>query len=236
MHRLKSLVENIEQHNAVNNIFYTTWLEKKLSAKQVAIFARNYFEWTLQFPRALAALISITEDSTARAEHVKTLYSEMGYGNSEKIHSVLFEEFYNQLINKLAPNEALAFTDVLESVTLLPETIKLTSWERETYAKDEAAAVGAQLALEWQAYTMIRKLYEGTRNYKDLWDNQDEFHEACEFFYAHIGQAEKEHKEQSLTAAGQVLKTDDDYKKIRSGFEQHLLLIGNFWHAIVKDF
>jgi hypothetical protein len=37
-------------------------------------------------------------------------------------------------------------------------------------------------------------LYEGSRQYIDVFETLDEFHEYCEYFYVHIGEAEKDHR------------------------------------------
>jgi pyrroloquinoline quinone (PQQ) biosynthesis protein C len=91
---------------------------------------------------------------------------------------------------------------------------------------------GAQLALEWQAYTMLRKLYDGARNYLPLWSNPDEFHEACEYFYTHIGAAEKDHKKESLNAVRRYARDDESQALIIDGYYQHLKLIADFWAGL----
>ena len=93
---------------------------------------------------------------------------------------------------------------------------------------------GAQLALEWQAYTMLRKLYDGARNYLPLWSNPDEFHEACEYFYTHIGAAEKDHKEESLNAVQRYARDEDSLAWIVEGYRRHLKLISDFWFGLYE--
>jgi uncharacterized protein len=62
---------------------------------------------------------------------------------------------------------------------------------------------------------MLLKLYEGSRTYAPLWSDPEEFHEACEYFYIHIGEAEKEHKIQSLVSTGQYVHFDEDLKLVK---------------------
>jgi hypothetical protein len=118
---------------------------------------------------------------------------------------------------------------------VLPETSELVEGEKRLYGSDNATGSGAQLALEWQAYTMLRKMYDGASQYKELWDSEDQFHEACEYYYAHIGAAEKEHKLESLNGAKQFHVDAESLMRIRNGFTEHLRLFGNFWNAIARE-
>jgi pyrroloquinoline quinone (PQQ) biosynthesis protein C len=235
MNDLVYLLEKIHNHPAVNNHFYQKWMETKLAIEQIAIFVRNYWELTYRFPEALAALILNIDDTHTRTEYTKTLFSEMGHGNSKRVHAVLFEEFCKDLARYLGRENYLTIAFLKTSLILLPETTNLISWQKELYSQEHSIAAGAQLALEWQAYTMIRQLYEGARNYMDLWPNQDKFHESCEFFYVHIGPAEKEHKEESMAAAFKIIEADGQFNKIEYGFKKHLDLIASFWNAIAFE-
>jgi pyrroloquinoline quinone (PQQ) biosynthesis protein C len=79
---------------------------------------------------------------------------------------------------------------------------------------------------------MLRKLYDGARNYLDLWPDPDEFHGACEYFYAHIGATEKDHKEESLHAVKRYAIDQESVAKIEEGYVRHLDLIFNFWKGL----
>jgi pyrroloquinoline quinone (PQQ) biosynthesis protein C len=232
MNNLTCLLGEIHNHPAVNNKFYQKWGVAKLEIEQIAIFARNYWELTYRFPEALATLILNIDDVQTRTEYTKTLYSEMGNGNSKRVHSVLFAEFCKDLAKCLGREHYLTMSNLKTSVFILPETTTLIDWQKKAYSQKYSIAAGAQLALEWQAYTMIRLLYEGARNYKDLWPSEDEFHESCEFFYAHIGAAEKEHKEESIAGVLKIIGTGAQFSEIEYGFKKHLDLIAAFWDAI----
>jgi pyrroloquinoline quinone (PQQ) biosynthesis protein C len=235
MNGLAYLLEGIHVHKAVNNGFYQKWMGAKLTIEQIAIFARNYWELTYRFPEALATLILNIDDIHTRTEYTKTLYSEMGNGNSKRAHSVLFEKFCNDLAKYLGHENYLTMDSLKTSVFILSETTSLIARQKELYSQEHPIAAGAQLALEWQAYTMIRQLYEGARNYMGLWPSQDKFHESCEFFYVHISSAEKEHKEESITAALNIITAGGQFTKIEYGFKMHLNLIAAFWGAIAFE-
>ncbi|MCD6045066.1 MAG: hypothetical protein K0R48_229 [Gammaproteobacteria bacterium] len=234
MKSLILLVNTIKSHQSVNNQFYDIWMNEELSAQGISIFARNYWEWAYQFPIILAGLIARTENIAARTEYTKTLFSEMGDGDVNRVHSTLFEVFHDCLTTQMGnPQQTLA--KIKHITPLLNGTQKLISWQKEVYSTNPAVAVGAQLALEWQAYTMLSKLYEGARNYMHLWKNMDDFHGACEFFYAHIGAAEKEHKKESINAAERLIHEGAPFADIELGFNKNLELIANFWADIANE-
>src|SRR5690349_13934383 len=98
---LEALLTDITNHSALNNEFYREWMTRKLTIDELAVFARNYGEWVKSFPDALAILLVTTDDIDAKTEYVKTLYSEMGYGNPTKVHSVLLNDFFKELVRKM---------------------------------------------------------------------------------------------------------------------------------------
>jgi pyrroloquinoline quinone (PQQ) biosynthesis protein C len=229
--RLEQLLQAITNHPALENAFYREWMSRGMSIEELEVFARNYGAWVKSFPDALATLIVTTNNLEAKGEYVKTLYSEMGYGHPDKAHSVLLDAFFKELARKMGQASRLDRERLESEVALLPSTAGLIEGERELYS-DVLKSVGAQLALEWQAYTMLRKLYDGARNYLPLWSDPDEFHEACEYFYTHIGAAEKDHKEESLNAAKPYAADDRGLARIIEGYNRHLELISNFWKGL----
>lgn len=228
---LEQLVSNITRHRALDNAFYDMWTGGRLPVEGLEVLARNYGSFVKSFPNSLAILIRYTDDLEAKAEYVKTLYSEMGYGKWEKSHTVLLDNFLTELAVKLGHEGRLSRSRLAEEVELLPSTQNLIDGQHELYQR-ELLSVGAQLALEWQAFTMLRKMYDGARNYISLWDDPDSFHEACEYFYVHIGEAEKEHKIESLTAARRYASDETSLRRIVEGYERHLNLLGDFWDGI----
>ena len=65
-----------------------------------------------------------------------------------------------------------------------------------------------------------------------LWSEPDQFHEACEYFYAHIGAAEKDHKDESLKAVERYAVDEHSTEKIIEGYDRHLDLIFKFWQGL----
>ena len=233
--RLGQLTAGIASHRAVNNRFYRRWMSGPLTIEGLQVFVRNYGAFIIEFPNAMAEIILVTNDLEAKTEHVKTLFSEMGYGNPQKLHSVLFDNFFGELARKLG-HEGSLDRNYLAATEVLPTTQRFNDGERRLYGNESPQiAVGAQLAQEWQAYTMLRQLYEGARNYLPLWSNEDEFHEACEYYYVHIGAAEKDHKAESLRAAVQYAQDEASLALVTEGFDEHLALYIDFWEGIYDE-
>jgi len=228
---LAQLLREITNQPALENDFYHRWISGSFSIEELEVFARNYEAWVKSFPDALATLVGATDDLDAKGEYVKTLYSEMGYGNSSKAHSVLLDHFFEELARKLGESGRLDHDRLEREIEMLPSTRDLIEGERELYG-DAHMSFGAQLALEWQAYTMLRKLYDGARNYLPLWSNPDEFHEACEYFYTHIGAAEKDHKDESLNAVRRYARDEQSLAPIVEGYHRHLKLFADFWAGL----
>ncbi|HZN54794.1 MAG TPA: iron-containing redox enzyme family protein [Candidatus Polarisedimenticolaceae bacterium] len=228
---IEQMLREITSHPALENDFYRAWTARPFGIRALEVFARNYGAWVKSFPDALAVLILSTDDLEAKGEYVKTLHSEMGYGHADKVHWVLLDAFLSQLSERMGHKSLLDRDRLEKNGDLLPTTLALIRGERELYAIEDRA-FGAQLALEWQAYTMLRKLYDGARNYLPLWKNPDEFHESCEYFYVHIGAAEKDHKDESLHAVKRYARDTESVARITDGYQRHLDLIAGFWGGL----
>ena len=229
--KLEQMLGDIKSHPALENSFYRDWMSRRLTVEELEIFARNYGAWVRAFPDALAILVAASGDVPIKAEYVKTLYSEIGYGNPDKAHSILLDAFFEQLAQQLGQETRFKRSRLEGDIELLSSTKALIEGEQALY-RDDRTSIGAQLALEWQAYTMVRKLYDGARNYLPLWPDPDGFHEACEYFYAHIGAAEKDHKQESMFAATRSATDEESLQNIIDGYDRHLDLIAAFWEGL----
>src|SRR5262249_6837848 len=114
---------------------------------------------------------------------------------------------------------------------ILPATWQLVERGRALFGSREEVACGALLAQEWHAYPQLVKLYEGARNYLGYFQ-LEEFHESCEYFYIHIGEAEKEHKEQSILSAARTCRDEQQLALLEGGFTAYLGLLANYWDSL----
>lgn len=233
---LKELTKSVVEHPALRNRFYDTWLSRSFNINELRIFARNYREWVISFPKNLSILFANLDDSVAQTEIASTLHSEMGYGKPEKAHWKLLDSYLNSLSLKMGYDGEVERSKLEKELELLPSTKKLIEGEREIYGNnDRRIAVGAQLALEWQAYHMLSKLHEGAqKHHSPLWPGRVAFDKDAEYFLIHLI-AEKDHERESLEAAAQYAKDNQDLRRIGSGYNQHLDLIANFWNGIYKE-
>jgi pyrroloquinoline quinone (PQQ) biosynthesis protein C len=226
------LAHGVFAHAALRNDFYRLWMGQALDYGGMAVFARNYLARTVNTSTMVALSLLSTDDIRAKTEIAKNLHSEFGYGNADKAHISLLRGFLTTLLTRLRGTPVnLA---MLERTPLLPTTTHFIARQRELYTRPDAAAVlGTLLAQEWLAYSMLTRLYEGARNYMTLFRDMDEFHEHCEYFYVHIGDAEKAHKEQAIRSAAVVCGDDADAReRVREGFNAFLDITADYWTGI----
>jgi len=235
--KIQCLAESVFTHKALNNTFYQRWMGDTLSLGDVEVFARNYLARTTQTSRMVALSFVGTDDLYAQVEIVKNLYSEMGYGNPEKAHLALLESYLIDLLSRLADRpysmDELMALPVLESTHTFSRE-QLSLYTDGGHNSNPRHVLGTLLAQEWLAYSMLTRLYEGARNYKHLYANNDDFHEHCEYFYIHIGDAEKEHKIQAVKAATQECTTDQHIEEVRASFNRFLDITEQYWNGIAR--
>ncbi|MEB0044802.1 MULTISPECIES: iron-containing redox enzyme family protein [unclassified Pseudomonas] len=233
--KIQSLAESVFTHKALDNAFYQRWMGGSLCLADVEVFARNYLARTTQTSRMVALSFLSTDDLDAQIEIVKNLYSEMGYGNPEKAHLALLENYLIDLLSRLADrpysmDELMALPVLESSQTFSREQLSL--YTDGGHNNNPRHVLGTLLAQEWLAYSMLTRLYEGARNYKHLYANNDDFHEHCEYFYIHIGDAEKEHKVQAVKAATHECATDQHIEEVSVSFNRFLLITERYWNGI----
>lgn len=230
---LLQLTSNVDLDPALNNDFYDAWLAGPMSRLGVLIFFRNYSHFSWEFPHVLETLIKRTPNAEVCNELNKTLHSEMGNGRAEKAHRLLLHQFIEALSAEMEPKGAVTRDWLNANIPLLHTSRQIVDGEYRLYGKEShAKAVGAQLALEWQAFTMLMKLYEGARNYIAFFPAERAFHEAAEYFYVHLGEAEKDHKTESINAARIQISDHSQLEELRQGYFEHLSLFYDFWQGI----
>ena len=230
---IRSLAESTAQNRALNNGFYEIWLSRRLTGPQAATFARNYCAWIETVPDQIARVFLSHGDLEAKCETIKNLFSEMGFGDPEKTHISMLRRYMSDLVTRV---QGSPYNVLEDKRPLLSTTHNLTKIQQELFGNnDPQVSAGALLAQEWQAYTMLVQLYEGARLYMPLYGHQIEFHEACEYFYLHIGEAEKEHKVQSIHSAEKYCHSQGDFERIRAGYDGFLKALEGFWIGLAED-
>ncbi|MDL4775358.1 MULTISPECIES: iron-containing redox enzyme family protein [Thermomonosporaceae] len=227
---VRELAAAVHRSPALDNDFYRLWASAPLPYPQVETFAREFYARTVNTSVMVALSVLHTDDLAARVECVKNLYSEYGNGDPAKAHLLLLERFLTDLLTRL---RGAPFTvDELRAAEPLASTRAFGKGQRALFTdSDQRVVQGALLGQEHLAYSMLVRLYEGVRNYKHLY-GEDEFHEECEYFYVHIGEAEKEHKAEAIVSAAAVCHGDDDLDRVREGFDGFLGLTADYWTGV----
>lgn len=236
MRKIQSLAESVFTHNALDNLFYRRWLAGPLPLADVEVFARNYLAGTKQTSPRVALPLVTTGDLYARLEIIKKRYAEKGDGNPEKAHLTQLENYLIDLLSRLAGQPYRM--DKLMALPVLDSSHAFNREKLRLYIDGDhdnpCRILGTLLAQEWLAYPMLIRLYEGARNYKHLYANNDDFHEHCEYFYIHIGDAEKEHQIQAVKAASQACTTDQHIEEVSTAFNRFLILTEQYWDGIAR--
>ncbi|GAA2466378.1 iron-containing redox enzyme family protein [Streptomyces macrosporus] len=229
--RVLELAESVYRHPALNNAFYDLWCSTELSVEGVETVARNFYAQVSPTVNRLALVFlrMSPDDLVARAETAENINDEMGNGDPEKVHTVLLKNFFSALLSRIRGHE-VDFDDI--DPTVLPATRRLVEEGARLFGDENVkVGCGALLAQEWHAYAQLVRLYEGSRNYMHHFP-LEEFHEHCEFFYLHIGAAEKEHKLHAVSSSAALCGNEEDLAALEHGFTRYLDLLADFWNEL----
>lgn len=205
----------IDSHEATNNAFFTSIAERTLSPEELARFGPEYYYWIKRFPAILASLMARTPDSELQAFLSEILFSELGSGDTDRMHFLLF----GQILERLGVDAA-----TIESGPKRRATERLVSGMLELYShEDLVRAMGAQYALERQAFAMIERLYEGFKRFDTL--TSEDFG----YFEIHLVE-EPEHLDAMLRCMARCIRTKEEVDRAISGASACLDLIAGFWN------
>ncbi|MEV6353162.1 iron-containing redox enzyme family protein [Streptomyces hydrogenans] len=231
---VEKLAASVHSSEALNNEFYARWMGGPLTYPEVRVFAEQYLARTVNTSVMVALSVLNTSDLNARVECVKNLYSEYGNGDASKAHLVLLEGFLGDLLTRIKGSPVSA--EEVRDAPALATTQAFSSGQRALFeSEDQRVVQGALLAQEHLAYSMLTRLYEGVRNYKGVYETDDDFHEACEYFYVHIGEAEKDHKAQAVISAAAVCADEDDLAVVTEGFTGFVTLTAEYWRGVASE-
>jgi pyrroloquinoline quinone (PQQ) biosynthesis protein C len=226
---ITQLAEGVFDHPVLNCSFYSRWKGEALDLRQFETFASNYFHRVHATTDRVAIAMGSIPDWESKIELLHNLSDELGHGVSENVHVGVLMRWMESLWEKLGGEGELrrreSFSNPLQSTT---NFVRLTA---DMCRKGAPEAAGALLAQEWHGYTQIAQLFEGFLNYRHLY-RSEEFHDASEYFYVHLGRAEKEHRKQSTKIAIRNCTNDEDFKRISEAFNCYLNLLLEFWDGI----
>ena len=231
--RVNSLAAGIFGTEAVYNSFFRLWCQQQLQPVELTGVAVNLYQHLAPTLRRIVALFSNINDGAMRHYLLRILNDEAGLAEGIP-HVRLLENFLNTLLTMVSatPCQVTAYLDQgyeTESTrTLVHDGYKLFA------QPNTMTALGALLAQEWHAYPQLVYLYEGARNYQLQFATLEQFHDACEYFYIHLGRTEKEHREQTSTLAASRVHTSSDWLALQEGFYAYSDLLINYWNSLTR--
>ncbi len=210
----------IDGHEACDNEFFDLGRNIGWTREQLEKYSLDYRYWIRAFPGILAALIGRSPDPEFQFFMTQILHSELGSGDRTRMHFRLFE----RILRKLGLSDA-----EIESGPKFEETRWLVSGMFALYGdKDLLRAMGAQYALEKQAFPMIEKLYLGFKHYKEL--TRDDL----EYFELHLVE-EPEHLACMQECMARCVESPSDASRVEAGALACLDLIAAFWRRMYAE-
>ncbi len=152
----KDMRAYVLQHGAINNS-YLTWFRQGLASdEELCDFAVEFYNFARFFPKILVAQLVNTEDESVAEELTRVLYSELGEGNPEHRHELLYRRF----LRSLNINIPLALKR-----PMLPSTQAYIDGMEDLYSSgNHERALGASFGLENMAITMWDHLIPGLQS------------------------------------------------------------------------
>lgn len=217
---IDELLADLPDHPAVRNAFFERFKSAPLSHEQLIRFGSQYHRWVDAFPKILAGLVYNVDDDESRIQLTRILLSELGDGHPAMLHSRLLMNVFESV--GVPRSDLVAYQ-------ALPETQILISGLRSLYHDCPVAeALGAQLALEAMAYSMIEQLHVGFRHYRSMSDPD------LEYFRVHLV-VEGDHILWAKAAVGCRVHSVADSQEAQNGYRQCLELIGCFWRRLARE-
>lgn len=231
--RLNHLAETVYTHAALCNRFYAIWRSERLHRADFERFAVNYFARVYATTTRLSIALSSIQDWESRIELLHNLSDELGHGVKENVHVLVLFRWLYSLHRALGGVED--FRDILEQSRPLATTRRFIDETNEICRAGPREAAGILLAQEWNGYTQIAYLLDGFAQYRSLYEPRH-FHDVCEYFYVHLGRAEKEHQVQASCIAARHCHSEEDFAVIASSFNTYLDRLSDFWNGIAANF
>lgn len=150
---------HVLQHGAINNPYLTWFRTGVISDEEIHEFAVEFYNFVRFFPKVLVSQLINTEDEAVADELTRVLYSELGEGQPEHRHELLYRKFLRSIGIDIA--QACAHP-------MAPSTrAYIEGMERLYSSGKHSQALGASFGLENMAITMWDHLIPGLRALKD---------------------------------------------------------------------
>ncbi|MDV3243981.1 MAG: iron-containing redox enzyme family protein [Nitrososphaerales archaeon] len=211
--RMKDIVLG---HPAIHNGFLTKFSKGKVNEEEFEGFATEFFHFSRTFPAILANLLVNTADEAEALELTKVLTSELGDGDPNLRHELLFRRFLASV--GIDPHAVIA--KPMKPIT----KAYLDGLWRLYGGSDHAKALGASFGLENMAIPMWDQLLPGLRSLKkERLPRMD-----IEYFTFHR-ELESQHEDAMEEVTNIVGHDPSAERSFESGIREALDLLHGFW-------
>lgn len=217
--RMKQIVI---EHPAIHNDFLTRFSKGQVSEEEFERFATEFFHFSRTFPAILANLLVNTPDEREAFELTKVLASELGDGDPNLRHELLFRRFLRSI--GIDPQRVIAKPMVPTTKAYLDGLWKLYG------GRDHAKALGASFGLENMAIPMWDQLLPGLDSVKKRrLAGMD-----IEYFTFHR-ELESKHEDAMEEVSNIVGNDRSAEKSFESGIVEALDLLHGFWMGLGEN-
>ena len=204
------------EHPAINNDFLERFARGDVSDKEFLAFSKEFFHFSRTFPAILANLLVNTAGEREAFELTKVLTSELGDGDPNLRHELLFRRFLRSI--GVEPEEVVVSR-------MRPSTRAFIEGLKDLYGgRDHARALGASFGLENMAIPMWDQLIPGLKQVKRTKNPKMDL----EYFTFHR-ELEARH-EDAMEEVSNALEDDAAVRKsFKAGAKEALNLLHAFW-------
>lgn len=207
------------EHPAIHNDFLTRFSEGQVSDREFERFATEFFHFSRSFPAILANLLVNTADEREAFELTKVLASELGDGDPNLRHELLFRKFMRSI--GIEPGKVIG-------KPMEPTTGAYLDGLWELYGgNNHAKALGASFGLENMAIPMWDQLIPGLNSVKKSRLGRMDI----EYFTFHR-ELESKHEDAMEEVTNIVGNDKAAEKSFESGIRESLELLHGFWMGL----
>jgi len=202
-------------HGAINNPYLSRFRTGELSDPELRDFAIEFYNFARFFPKILVSQLVNTEDESIAGELTQVLFSELGDGNPQHRHELLYRRFLTSV--------GIPIQEALHR-PMMPSTKAYIEGMEILYSSaNHEQALGASFGLENMAITMWDHLIPGLHTLH----NSRHPHMDIEYFTFHR-ELEATH-EKAMEKAVSAMENHSASGGTMSPEEQN-----NFFHGVKK--
>ncbi len=218
------------KHGAINNPYLTRFQTGELSIPELQDFAIEFYSFARFFPKILVSQLVNTEDESIAEELTRVLYSELGDGNPQHRHELLYRRFLTSV--GIPIQEAL-------TRPMMPSTKAYIEGMEMLYSSgNHEQALGASFGLENMAITMWDHLLPGLLALK----GSRHSHMDMEYFTFHreLESTHEDAMEKAVSAmedhsSSQGALSADEETNFSHGVKKVLDYLEGFWMGLERN-